>query len=64
MVFGKKELDKVCHIRFSFIARLPDPVTVLSAVTVVHIEAKDYERGVAFGQWGLIWAVGVCSTVW
>lgn len=64
MVFGQKQLDRVWHIPFPYIARLVDPIAAVGAVAAVYIRAKDHERGVDTGQWGLVWAMGVCSAVW
>lgn len=64
MVFGQKEFDRVWKIGFYDIPRLVNPVATLGALVAVLLGVENRKREIRHGQWGLIWAIGICTAVW
>jgi hypothetical protein len=63
MIFGQKELDRVWRIRFDDIPKLINLISFIGAIAAAYGGPKD-SRGVTNAQWGLIWAIGICTAIW
>jgi pimeloyl-ACP methyl ester carboxylesterase len=70
MIFGQRNfLRTYWHMEFEQVPRLLDPIASAGAVAAMHArgdsDAREVDaRDVTHGQWGLIWAIGVCTAVW
>jgi pimeloyl-ACP methyl ester carboxylesterase len=65
MIFGQQNfLRTYWRIEFEEVPRLVDPIASAGAVAVMHARGGRDARDVSHGQWGLIWAIGVCTAVW
>jgi hypothetical protein len=70
MIFGQRNfLRTYWHMEFEQVPRLLDPIASAGAVAAMHArgdsDAREIDaRDVTHGQWGLIWAIGVCTAVW
>jgi pimeloyl-ACP methyl ester carboxylesterase len=65
MIFGQQDfLRTYWRIEFEEVPRLVDPIASAGAVAAMHARGGHDSRDVSHGQWGLIWAIGVCTAVW